>query len=164
MSPFYTRVISNNHHSYWVTTAHLGWFCGYLYMLNFFKKKFITARYVHPLHWRVWGSSPYSLKTDKMLHAASVQSDANSCNVYAHLCHTAVKIPSIVGPRNFRPLLLTSLDLSHWTSIMIHDGGKPRRNYRRLIPQVRALLSRFFFFMESLWNMYFTRPKEKIEF
>jgi hypothetical protein len=22
-------------------------------------KNFFTARYVHPLHWRVWGSSPY---------------------------------------------------------------------------------------------------------
>jgi hypothetical protein len=30
--------------------------------LKFLKKKFITARYVHPLFWRAWGSSPYSLR------------------------------------------------------------------------------------------------------
>jgi hypothetical protein len=100
MSPVNTRVISNNHHSYWITTTHLGWFCGRLYLqptgahrgfapapfeksqlIQFLSKKrkfqfhlfsnlsfimlekklknFITARYVHPLHWRVWDSSPY---------------------------------------------------------------------------------------------------------
>jgi hypothetical protein len=100
MIPIHTKVISNNHHSYWITTAHLGWFCGCLYpqptsahggfvpapfeksqLIQFLSKKenfnsissqtlastcwekklknFITARYVHPLHWHVWGSSPY---------------------------------------------------------------------------------------------------------
>jgi hypothetical protein len=101
MVPIHARFISNNYHSYWITTAHLGWFCGCLYvqstgahggfaptpfeksqLIQLLSKKenfnsissqtlastcwkkrlknFFTARYVHPLHWRVWGSSPYS--------------------------------------------------------------------------------------------------------
>jgi hypothetical protein len=31
MVPIHARIISNNHHSYWITTAHLRWFCGCLY-------------------------------------------------------------------------------------------------------------------------------------
>jgi hypothetical protein len=31
MLPVNTMVISNKHHLYWITIAHLGWFCGCLY-------------------------------------------------------------------------------------------------------------------------------------